>query len=244
MKWLQKMEQFSNICRCSNSARACRYGEARKKKPKKGAPSAAEEAKEAAKGWHDAAPYPFVLASATPSLGSEHLIVPVGAAHVGIFSLATGLMAHELELPGIPAGERLAVMAVMANPNPGGAGVAGLSGGGGGGGGGGGHVVIRSMLVVATAGGKEGGKAVRVYALNEGAAQIVRVDAARAEVARSLPPPPDEDDEDEEDDEEDEEDGDDASDSRGQEDEEEDDDDGGGVQSNGDGGGPGGTGEE
>jgi hypothetical protein len=36
-----------------------------------------EEAKEAAQGWHDPAPYPFVLASATPSLGSEHLIVPV-----------------------------------------------------------------------------------------------------------------------------------------------------------------------
>jgi hypothetical protein len=66
-------------------------------------------------------------------------------------------------------------------------------------------VVIRSLLVVATAGGKDGGKAIRVYALNEGAAQIVRVDASRAEVARSLPPPgaaaaADDDDDDDDDD--------------------------------------------
>ena len=73
------------------------------------------------------------------------------------------------------------------------------------------------MLVVATAGGKEGGKAIRVYALNEGAAQIVRVDAARAEVARSLPPPPDEDEDEDED----------VSDSEGEEDEDIDDDGGG-----------------
>jgi len=158
---------------------------ARGEKPRKNALSAGEEAREAARGWADPAPYPFVLASATPSLGSEHLIVPVGAAHIGIFSLATGLMAHDLELPGIPPGERLAVMALTANPgsNSAGAGSGEL-----------GAMAIRSLLVVATAGGKDGGKAVRVYALNEGAAQIVRVDASRAEVARSLPPPGDYDD--------------------------------------------------
>ena len=149
-----------------------------------GAAGVEAEAAEAAKGWRDPSPYPFVLAGATPSLGSEHLIVPVGAAHVGIFSLATGLMAHDMPLPGIPEGERLAVMTLMANPNPtGGVGVAGSNPGRSVD-----RVMIRSLLVVATAGGKEGGKVIRVYALNEAAAQIVRVDAVRAEVARSLPP--------------------------------------------------------
>ena len=39
-----------------------------------GAGGAAAEAAAAAAGWHDPAPYPFVLAGATPSLGVGDLI--------------------------------------------------------------------------------------------------------------------------------------------------------------------------
>ena len=64
-------------------------------------PDAQRYTEDIIKGWKDPAPYPFVLAGVTPSLGTEHLIVPAGAGHLGVFSLASGLMVHSFNLPGV-----------------------------------------------------------------------------------------------------------------------------------------------
>ena len=74
-------------------------------------------AEEVQKGWKDPAPYPFVLAGVTPSLGTEHLIVPVGAGNLGVFSLASGLMVHAFDLPGV-GGDQIECMETLRNPNP------------------------------------------------------------------------------------------------------------------------------
>ena len=95
----------------------------------------------AAKGWRDPSPYPFALAKATPSLGSENLVCATGSASVGVFSLATGVMVYDCELPGIPGSEHVAVMRTMENPNP-------AIGGE--------RSVVRTLLAVATAGSSAG----------------------------------------------------------------------------------------
>ena len=136
----------------------------------------------AAKGWRDPSPYPFALAKATPSLGSENLVCATGSASVGVFSLATGVMVYDCELPGIPGSEHVAVMRTMENPNP-------AIGGE--------RSVVRTLLAVATAGSSAGaGGKIRIYALDEGAAQIVRVDVTRQDVAKTLPAPGDDEDHD------------------------------------------------
>ena len=67
----------------------------------------------AARGFGDPAPYPFALLKATPSLGTEHLVVPIGAGAIGVFSLATGAMVADAELPGMPSGEHVAELRVL-----------------------------------------------------------------------------------------------------------------------------------
>jgi hypothetical protein len=129
----------------------------------------------AAKGWRDPSPYPFALAKATPSLGSENLVCATGSASVGVFSLATGVMVYDCDLPGIPGSEHVAVMRAMDNPNPSSAAEGS---------------VVRTLLAVATAGWSAGaGGKIRIYALDEGAAQIARVDVTRQDVAKTLPAP-------------------------------------------------------
>jgi hypothetical protein len=144
-----------------------------------------EEAKEAAKGWHDVAPYPFALAAATPVLGSEHLVVPIGITHIGIFSFATGFMVRDFDLPGVPNGERIAIMTMMNNPNPGG-GTGGSRQATSASTKGPPPTMVRQLLAVATAGSVTAGKQVRIYAIDEGAAQVIRVAALKNEVTRSL----------------------------------------------------------
>ena len=67
----------------------------------------------AARGFGDPAPYPFALLKATPSLGTEHLVAPIGAGAIGVFSLATGAMVADAELPGMPSGEHVAALRVL-----------------------------------------------------------------------------------------------------------------------------------
>jgi len=138
-------------------------------------------AEEVQKGWKDPAPYPFVLAGVTPSLGTEHLIVPVGAGNLGVFSLASGLMVHAFDLPGV-GGDQIECMETLRNPNPTGEVSSAFVPSKGGAGAG---ASVRALLVVATA----GHKGVRIYALDEGAAQVARVTDTRAEVARMIGPP-------------------------------------------------------
>ena len=80
-------------------------------------PDAQRYTEDTIKGWKDPAPYPFVLAGVTPSLGTEHLIVPAGAGHLGVFSLASGLMVHSFNLPGV-GNDDIAAMTTLRNPNP------------------------------------------------------------------------------------------------------------------------------
>ena len=80
-------------------------------------PDAQRYTEDMIKGWKDPAPYPFVLAGVTPSLGTEHLIVPAGAGQLGVFSLASGLMVHSFPLPGV-GNDDIAAMTTLRNPNP------------------------------------------------------------------------------------------------------------------------------
>ena len=139
-------------------------------------PDAQRYTEDMIKGWKDPAPYPFVLAGVTPSLGTEHLIVPAGAGHLGVFSLASGLMVHSFNLPGV-GNDDIAAMTTLRNPNPTGevssafVPTKGAAGGVG--------ASVRALLAVATS----SYKGVRIYALDEGAAQVARVMDTRAEVA-------------------------------------------------------------
>ena len=73
----------------------------------------------AARGWTDPAPYPFALAKSTPATGSEHLVVPTGSKHVGVFSIATGAMCRDFDLPGVPEKEgHLSAIKVFDSPHP------------------------------------------------------------------------------------------------------------------------------
>ena len=145
-------------------------------------PDAQRYTEDMIKGWKDPAPYPFVLAGVTPSLGTEHLIVPAGAGHLGVFSLASGLMVHSFNLPGV-GNDDIAAMTTLRNPNPTGevssafVPTKGAAGGVG--------ASVRALLAVATS----SYKGVRIYALDEGAAQVARVMDTRAEVARMIGPP-------------------------------------------------------
>lgn len=109
---------------------------------------------------------------------------------MGVFSLATGVMVYDCDLPGIPGSEHVAVMRAMDNPNPASAGEGS---------------VVRTLLAVATAGWSAGaGGKIRIYALDEGAAQIARVDVTRQDVAKALPAPGDDENQDPDDTEDDE----------------------------------------
>ena len=125
-----------------------------------------------------------MLAGVTPSLGTEHLIVPVGAGNLGVFSLASGLMVHAFDLPGV-GGDQIECMETLRNPNPTGEVSSAFVPGNKGGNQHGAGASVRALLVVATA----GHKGVRIYALDEGAAQVARVTDTRAEVARMSGPP-------------------------------------------------------
>jgi hypothetical protein len=126
----------------------------------------------AAKGWKDPAPYPFALLKAAPATGSEHLVVPTGARHVGVFSIATGALTRDFALPGVPEKEgHLSALKVFDSPHPTGAGRESLT---------------RSLLAAATTNGAK----IFVFALDESAAQILGVDFARAEIAKAPAPTP------------------------------------------------------
>ena len=126
----------------------------------------------AARGWADPAPYPFALAKSTPATGSEHLVVPTGARHVGVFSIATGAMTRDFGLPGVPEREgHLSALKVFDSPHPTAAGRDSLT---------------RSLLAAAVA---DSGK-IFVFALDESAAQILGVDSAREAIARAPAPTP------------------------------------------------------
>jgi hypothetical protein len=46
-------------------------------------------------------------------------VVPVGSAHVGVFSIATGLMTRSFDLPGVPEKDgHLSSLKVMDSPHP------------------------------------------------------------------------------------------------------------------------------
>ena len=135
----------------------------------------------AARGFGDPAPYPFALLKATPSLGTEHLVAPIGAGAIGVFSLATGAMVADAELPGMPSGEHVAELRVLHDyHHPG----AAASEKGEGPGGGGAAPGVNSRCLLAVAG--SGGGRVRLYALDEGKAQITRVMRRREETARGV----------------------------------------------------------
>jgi splicing factor U2AF subunit len=126
----------------------------------------------AARGWTDPAPYPFALAKSTPATGSEHLVVPTGAKHVGVFSIATGAMCRDFALPGVPEKEgHLSAIKVFDSPHPTSCGRGSLT---------------RSLLAVATTNGAK----IWVYALDESAAQILGVDSARATIKKAPVPTP------------------------------------------------------
>ena len=126
----------------------------------------------AAKGWKDPAPYPFALLKAAPATGSEHLVVPTGARHVGVFSIATGALTRDFGLSGVPEREgHLSALKVFDSPHPTSAGRDSLT---------------RSLLAVATTAGAK----IFVYALDESAAQILGVDFARAEIKKAPAPTP------------------------------------------------------
>jgi len=126
----------------------------------------------AARGWTDPAPYPFALAKSTPATGSEHLVVPTGANHVGVFSIATGAMCRDFALPGVPEKEgHLSAIKVFDSPHPTSCGRGSLT---------------RSLLAVATTNGAK----IWVYALDESAAQILGVDSARATIKKAPVPTP------------------------------------------------------
>ncbi len=126
----------------------------------------------AARGWNDPAPYPFTIAKATPTTGSEHLVVPVGSHHVGVFSIATGLMTKVFYLPGVDEKHgHLSSLKVMDSPHPNATGPGSAT---------------RSLLAVATTTGSK----IHVYALDESAAQIVGVDFGRAEITKRVVPIP------------------------------------------------------
>ena len=126
----------------------------------------------AAKGWKDPAPYPFALLKAAPATGSEHLVVPTGARHVGVFSIATGALTRDFALPGVSEKEgHLSALKVFDSPHPTGAGRESLT---------------RSLLAAATTNGAK----IFVFALDESAAQILGVDLARAEIKKAPAPTP------------------------------------------------------
>ena len=126
----------------------------------------------AARGWTDPAPYPFALAKSTPATGSEHLVVPTGSKHVGVFSIATGAMCRDFDLPGVPEKEgHLSAIKVFDSPHPTSCGRGSLT---------------RSLLAVATTNGAK----IWVYALDESAAQILGVDTARATIKKAPVPTP------------------------------------------------------
>ena len=134
----------------------------------------------AARGFGDPAPYPFALLKATPSLGTEHLVAPIGAGAIGVFSLATGAMVADAELPGMPSGEHVAELRVLHDYHHPGAAASEKGEGPGGGGAPG----VNSRCLLAVAG--SGGGRVRLYALDEGKAQITRVMRRREETARGV----------------------------------------------------------
>ena len=88
---------------------------------------------------------------------------------------------YDCELPGIPGSEHVAVMRTMENPNP-------AIGGE--------RSVVRTLLAVATAGRPRARGEDSNLRADEGAAQIVRVDVTRQDVAKTLPAPGDDEDHD------------------------------------------------
>ena len=126
----------------------------------------------AARGWTDPAPYPFALAKSTPARGSEHLVVPTGSKHVGVFSIATGAMCRDFDLPGVPEKEgHLSAIKVFDSPHR-------LRAEG--------ARWTRFAACVATTNGAK----IWVYALDESAAQILGVDTARATIKKAPVPTP------------------------------------------------------
>ena len=96
--------------------------------------------------------YPFALLKATPSLGTEHLVAPIGAGAIGVFSLATGAMVADAEATRDAGGGHVAELRVLRDyHHPGAAAPRGAGGGPGGGGAPG--VGARCLLAVAGSGG-------------------------------------------------------------------------------------------